>query len=143
MTSPTAIDLFRGEYRFLSNFCPAPVTLSGVTYPTVEHAFQAAKTTDVEERQQILACKTPGEAKRLGRTVHLDPNWDEYRQTFMIGLLRQKFSRPPFRQLLLDTGDRVLIEGNAWRDTYWGVCNGIGENHLGKLLMRVRDEIQR
>ena len=137
---PDTISSFSGQYRFLSNFCPALVTLGGVTYPTAEHAYQAAKTTDVSERQQILACKTPGEAKRRGRTVTLDLNWDEYRLAFMVGILRQKFSYAPFRYWLLETGERPLIEGNTWGDTYWGVCQGVGENHLGRLLMQVREE---
>ena len=56
--------------------------------------------------------------------------------------LRKKFSDPGLRKALLDTGDEYLEEGNTWRDEYWGVCNGIGKNRLGKLLMKIRDELR-
>ena len=43
---------------------------------------------------------------------------------------------------LVDTGDQPLIEGNTWGDRFWGVCGGTGMNHLGRLLMEVREELQ-
>lgn len=43
---------------------------------------------------------------------------------------------------LLATRDRMLIEGNDWGDTFWGMVDGEGENNLGKILMRVREEIK-
>jgi predicted NAD-dependent protein-ADP-ribosyltransferase YbiA (DUF1768 family) len=56
--------------------------------------------------------------------------------------VKDKFSRnPELRVKLLNTGDLQLVEGNYWGDTFWGVCNGKGENHLGKILMRVRKEL--
>ena len=55
--------------------------------------------------------------------------------------LRQKFKYPELREQLLSTGDQELVEGNWWRDFYWGVCNGVGDNNLGKLLMKIRDDI--
>ncbi len=55
-------------------------------------------------------------------------------------VLRQKFSHPGLLALLLATGDMELVEDNDWDDTYWGVCNGVGENNLGKLLMKIRAE---
>ncbi len=142
MTSSTAIDLFRGEYRFLSNFCPARVTWGDEIYRTIEHAYQAAKTLDLGERRRVREAATPGDARRIGRTVTQDLNWIDYRLSVMYLLLVQKFSHPPFRQLLLDTHPRRLIEGNTWGDTFWGICNGAGLNHLGLLLMRVRNELR-
>ncbi len=136
------IHVFSGEYRFLSNFWPALVMLDGMAFPTVEHAYQAAKTNDMIERRRISALATPGQAKRAGRELHLDSDWDgERKEAVMLDLLRQKFSIPKLREMLLATGDRDLIEGNTWGDTFWGVCRGTGQNNLGKLLMRVRDEV--
>ena len=60
----------------------------------------------------------------------------------MRDLLRQKFAREPLRSQLLATGEAKLIEGNHWGDTFWGVCRGQGENHLGMLLMKAREEIR-
>jgi predicted NAD-dependent protein-ADP-ribosyltransferase YbiA (DUF1768 family) len=60
----------------------------------------------------------------------------------MEDLSRQKFSHPELRQKLLDTGSCTLVEGNTWGDTFWGVCDGVGENHLGKLLMTIRADLE-
>lgn len=133
---------FLGPYRWLSNFHPAPVVLDGVTYPTVEHAFQAAKTLDPLERRRMLLQPNPGKVKRLGQRVRKRPDWKAVRLSVMFELLRQKFAHAPLRQALLETGDAVLIEGNVWGDVYWGQCGGVGQNHLGKLLMRVREEVR-
>src|SRR5690348_9381030 len=65
--TPNKIAEFQGEYRFLSNFWPAEVAYEGITYPTAEHAYQAAKTMDVNERKRIAALPTPAEAKAAGR----------------------------------------------------------------------------
>ena len=60
----------------------------------------------------------------------------------MLSGLRIKFKNPELRSLLLATGNEELVEGNWWRDTYWGVCEGVGQNKLGKLLMQVREEVK-
>lgn len=137
------IDSFIGEYRFLSNFFPVEITLDVEVYPTLEHAFQAAKTLSSAERAKVRNAKTPGMAKRLGRQVTLRPDWETSKLSVMYDLVHQKFSKNPvLRADLLETGDRPLIEGNYWKDFFWGVCNGKGENHLGKILMRVRKELR-
>ncbi len=135
------IDRFKGEHRFLSNFLGGPVSYDGETYETVEHAYQAAKTTDLVVRKAIQECATPGRAKRLGQKSSLRPDWEDVKEGVMFGLLRIKFQIPEFRDKLLDTGSTPLIEGNTWGDVYWGVCRGEGENRLGKLLMRIREEL--
>ncbi len=135
----STIDSFHGAYRFLSNFWPAPVVLDGVTYPTVEHAYVAAKTLDTDIRQQIAAIEKPGDVKRFGRKLTLRPDWEEVKLDVMTDLVGQKFTDPDLRAKLDATGDTDLVEGNTWGDTFWGVCRGKGENHLGKILMAVRD----
>lgn len=138
----TPINKFTGEYRFLSNFHPAVVHLDGHRYPTVEHAFQAAKTLDATHRASIGAAQTPGAAKRLGRLGTLRPGWDLMRVAVMRDLLQQKFAAPDLRRALLATGDAALEEGNWWGDAFWGVCNGRGENVLGRLLMEIRTSMR-
>lgn len=136
------IEKFSGSFRFLSNFYPAPVSMRGEIYPTTEHAFQAAKTLDPAERKTIRSASTPGQAKRLGRTVALRSDWEEIKLDVMAACLRAKFSREPLRSRLLATDKATLVEGNEWNDTFWGVCRGVGENHLGRLLMEVREELR-
>lgn len=136
------IDSFREEFAFLSNFAKGVVFYDGDSYPTLEHAYQAAKTLDKDARREVAKCKTPGQAKRLGKLVKLRDNWHEHSLLVMEVLLKQKFAQEPFRQQLLDTGDAKLIEGNNWGDRFWGVCRGKGQNHLGRLLMKVRQELR-
>lgn len=139
------IDNFDGEFAFLSNFYESGCIFEGINYPTVEHAFQAAKTLDKTQRMSIADAETPGKAKRMGRNVQLRPDWESVKTNVMRECLRSKFSVPVLKIKLLSTGDAELIEGNYWHDTCWGVCNcekcgGKGENRLGKLLMEIREE---
>ena len=87
-------------------------------------------------------CRPPGKAKRLGRKVTLRPDWEQIKTYTMLLLLRIKFSDENLATKLLETGEQKLIEGNSWGDCFWGVCDGVGENHLGKLLMQVREELK-
>lgn len=136
------IDCFDGEYAFLSNFYEAPVEKGGIVYPTNEHFFQAMKTLDNEKRKEIAAASTPGQAKRMGRTVKLRPDWEQSKYQIMKeGLTLKFFTHKDLAEKLLATGDAWLIEGNWWGDTYWGVCNGVGHNMLGNLLMEIRKQL--
>ena len=128
--------------EFLSNFYPCDIWMDGVKYPSVEHAFQAAKTLDPDERRNVASQPTPGKAKAAGRKVSLRPDWDGIKISVMRDLVSQKFlgligpSQLLYR--LQETGESVLIEGNNWGDTFWGV-DGHGFNHLGEILMDIRD----
>ncbi len=133
---------FRGQYFFLSNFYPSPLSLGGTIFPTLEHAYQACKTLSWDHSERIRMCPTPGQAKRLGRRLPLRPGWEAKKVDTMLDLLRRKFyDTPELKALLLATGDIPLVEENDWNDTFWGVCNGKGQNWLGKLLMQVREEL--
>ena len=136
------IDSFHGEYAFLSNYYYSPIFYDGILYPTVEHAFQAAKTTVFIQRIIIANKKTPGQAKCAGRKVTLRDNWDDIKLYIMKELIILKFTNPKLKSALLNTKDAELIERNTWNDTYWGICNGIGKNHLGKILMEVREMLR-
>lgn len=133
------IDSFVGYHRFLSNFSPHGFYSGDVWYPTNEHYFQAMKTKDEKERLSIVMATSPGEAKKLGRLVTLRSDWDKIKISVMKIGVKNKFDQnPSIKQLLMETGDAELIEGNTWKDTFWGVCNGVGENWLGKILMDLR-----
>jgi len=140
----TVITSFAGQYRFLSNFWPACVILDNCSYRTVEHAYQAAKSLDASVRRRVAMCYTPADAKALGKILATRPDWyiGDTRIRIMRDLLRQKFATEPLRGQLLDTGGARLVEGNYWGDRYWGVCDGRGENHLGRLLMEIREQLQ-
>lgn len=138
------INSFHDDYDFLSNFYPCKVRCFDHFYQSVEHAYQASKTTNLVERQLFRNSNlTAGQAKKLGRTITIRENWEEKKYKFMKELVEYKFhTNEELKQKLIATGDAELIEGNWWGDTYWGVCNGIGHNHLGNLLMRIRDDVQ-
>jgi ribA/ribD-fused uncharacterized protein len=116
--------------------------VKGDCYPTVEHAYQAGKTLDLEARRRVRETETPAEAKRLGRTLEVRPDWEEIKLRLMRGLLRLKFQLPHLRAMLEATEDAPLVEENWWGDRFWGVCRDQGENWLGRLLMEIRDEIR-
>ena len=139
----TVIDSFDKEYAFLSNFYEAPVEWEGITYPSNEHAFQAAKVINPVKRLEIAAAATPGQAKRMGRSVNLRHDWEQVKYNVMLDIVLAKFHQhSDLAEALLDTGDADLIEGNWWNDTTWGVCNGVGTNWLGKILMSVRAQLK-
>jgi ribA/ribD-fused uncharacterized protein len=137
------ITSFSGDYEFLSNFYESKITYEGITYPTLEHAFQAAKTLDKNERLEVSKQMTPGEAKHMGRKLHLRPDWEDIKIDVMEELLAMKFVyASTLCDLLVKTGDAELIEGNTWNDKFWGECKGEGLNWLGKLLMKRRKHLQ-
>ena len=138
---------FQGEYRFLSNFWPCYLTYQGIVYPTTEHAYQAAKVESRDIKIRIRDCPTPAAAKDFFELHNIKPHdWTISKKlAVMEELLMIKFGgKDPFlTRALLATEDANLIEGNTWNDTFWGVCNGSGENHLGRLLEKVREELNR
>lgn len=138
------INRFEGNYRFLSNFYGAPVEFEGLTYPSVEHAFVAAKTLNQSERVHIAHIGTAREVKAYGRKLKLRPDWEQVKLGIMEELLRQKFTRhDELYAGLTSTGDQELVEGNWWGDKFWGVDlkTNQGQNHLGMLLMKIRSEL--
>lgn len=159
------IDSFSGKYRFLSNFCPVNIEYQGIEYASVEHAFQAAKSIDRNERLKIAAAKSPAYAKRLGRKLKLRDDWESIKFNVMTVLLSEKFSVIPLMESLEETGRKYLIEGNSWQDVTYGACERVpawydkdyiisggqkldwysttphlyGYNRLGKILMLIRE----
>ena len=138
------INNFRNEYDFLSNFYEAPVEYQGILYLNNEAAFQAQKCMTDEEKKAFAGLPA-NKAKRLGRQVQLRPDWEIVKAGIMEEIVRAKFAQnEELAYRLLATGDAELEEGNTWNDTFWGthLKTGKGENHLGKILMKVRAELQ-
>lgn len=115
------IDSFSGEYRFLSNFWRCFVTYKGVTYPSSEHAYQAAKSNDPNYKSKFLDFSlSSGKAKELGSKAILIDDWESIKLQVMYDVVYDKFSQnDDLKKLLLNTGDTILIEGNTWGDVFW------------------------
>jgi len=143
---------FFGEYKFLSNFEPAKVSLEEDEYTCVENAFQAAKY-EKDFRTFLKNC-SPEDAIKFVRENptwrYSKEEWDQIRLEVMRELLEQKFD-PKLNQenyqRFLNTGEKYLEETNWWGDTFWGVHKtdasetGVGENNLGKLEMEIRKKL--
>ena len=147
------IEKFEGRWRFLSNFYPVEIEHQGITYPSVEHYYVSMKCNNEQMlqgrhytigdfREMIARLPSPGMTKKIGQQMQVRKDWNEKRLEFMNWGVREKFKNEELKELLISTGDMTLIEGNSWQDFFWGVCNGKGENHLGKILMKVRDEVR-
>lgn len=137
------INSFTGKHAFLSNFYPYRIRYDGYYFPSSENAYQAAKIGPGPNEQQTPEWVqhqliTPAQSKKLGKKLPLRADWEQVKDQIMYNILLIKFSNPHLAEMLLNTGDEELIEGNWWNDTYWGVCNGVGQNKLGKILMNIR-----
>jgi ribA/ribD-fused uncharacterized protein len=140
------IDRFfpKTPYFFLSNFYPCLIRLEDMLFIDVEHAYQAAKTTDMDVRRLIMAEPTAARAKKRGGAIKLRDNWDQIKHDIMYELLLQKFHPDNLNGVnLRATGQALLIEGNYWHDLIWGQCfcsrhNWDGSNKLGEMLMKIR-----
>lgn len=140
----TSIIHFRGSndpYFELSNFYPSQFLLDSKLWPTSEHYFQAQKSLSEKEQERIRCAKTPNEAKRLGKKVWLREDWEEIKIGIMEKACKAKFSQnEDLKKLLLSTGKAILIE-RADKDAFWGDGkDGKGQNNLGKILMKLREE---
>ncbi len=134
------IEFFEGEYAFLDNGAPAVVLLNGIAYPTVEHAYHASKTLAAENREIIRQAPNARAARRLASWMEPIENWRAVRLDVMSSLIAQKYAAGgSYAEQLLATADAELRFGNCWDETFWGVCCGVGRNHLGRLLMARRD----
>lgn len=142
------IDEFRGEFEFLSNMYKIDLPYKdGWVAKSAEHIFQAEKAISYNDWKYVISASHPKLAKARGRYIECRSDWDVEKIDIMRKVLYHKFTSDyDLRNMLKATGDAILIEGNCWCDTYWGVCNcrkcqGKGENHLGRILMEVRDRL--
>lgn len=144
------IDSFKNQYAFLSNFHQVSITFEGIMYGSVEHAYQSSKSFDNKYRKMIalIPGNKPGIAKIRGQNVKIRPDWEKTKVGIMKKLLYKKFMYPHLSNLLLQTQNEDLEEGNYHHDNFWGNCRCKkckdipGQNMLGKLLMDVRKELR-
>lgn len=136
------ITQFRGEFSWLSNFYPVQIEYEGLTYPSVEHAYQAGKLINIEDRKLFLIMSA-GQAKRNWKKYKTYNLTEEFRLNLMYQLLSIKFNQEPFKSLLIATNNCNIIEGNYWGDKFFGYClkTNQGKNHLGKLIMNIRETL--
>jgi ribA/ribD-fused uncharacterized protein len=132
-------------YGEFSNFALFPIEIDGKTWPTTEHYFQAQKFDHEFYREQIRNSDSPREAARLGRShkLPINRNWEKIKDELMYKAVYAKFTQhQELKELLLSTGEARLVE-HTRNDHYWGDGgDGSGKNMLGKILMRVREELK-
>jgi len=136
---------FKDEYRWLSNFVPCNIELDGQIYKSVEHAYQSAKSEDDWNWKEFCILEpNPATVRKQSRNIVLRKDWSTVKDFIMLECLKQKYSQEPYKQLLLDTKNEQIQEGNWWGDEYWGVNlkTGKGQNKLGKMIMKIRQEIR-
>lgn len=135
---------FKKEYYFLSNMCPCTNGVSVMIddkiykFTCAEAAFQAFKCPQRASEFENIDGYT---AKKLGKRVQLRSDWEQIKNQIMLNVVCTKFMQNPDMFRRLRNTKSIIVEENTWGDTYWGVCNGVGENHLGKILMKIRDEV--
>ena len=143
---PDVINRFKGEFDFLSNRFPCHILWEGLEYRSAQAAFQASKCQYENERKVYAGCSTD-KAILKGKDLTPYMGWEEAQLGIMESILRAKFEQnPSLMQKLADTENCVLLNGNNKQETFWGVdlYSWIGENHLGRIIMNIRDkEIQR
>lgn len=144
--------IFTGPWSLIDNFALTPVRYREKVWPTSEHAYAAMKAMTRAQQEKIRFCKSPGEAKMMGRTIRMRPDWDEVKFAFMWEILCAKFAQNDVaRCVLMASKGRDIVEGNVWDDRIWGMTPApaanfekytgtiTGQNALGKMLMAIRD----
>ncbi|MBV8882415.1 MAG: NADAR family protein [Chroococcidiopsidaceae cyanobacterium CP_BM_RX_35] len=134
-------------YGCFSNFSPHGIQLQSKYWSTVEHYYQAQKfmgTVDAALIPIIHAAPTPAEAALLGRdcTRQVRPDWEQVKiQVMRTAVLKKFLTHADIAVMLISTGNQLIVE-NSPTDYYWGWGeNKTGQNHLGQILMTVRQEI--
>lgn len=138
---------FINNYHFLSNFYETDIFIQNRKYKSLEHAYQAFKSKNFSEHEWIRNAPTASKAKSFGKKIKVRDNWDDIKYNVMLKLVRLKFKNEELKKMIIETNEEELVEGNYWHDNIWGNCTCEkckdieGKNWLGKILMKVRDEI--
>lgn len=130
---------FRGELAFLSNMYKTNIYFEGQIWPSAENIYQSFKTNNELERS-IFVTMTPQQSKAYWKSAPIrNPSFMVNRLEYMKLALEAKFNQNPFLlSKLCELPDERITETNTWGDTFWGTCNGVGEDHLGKLLKEIK-----
>lgn len=136
----------REEYGCFSNYSLHSFNLDGKSWKTNEHYFQAKKFEGTKHENEVRNCRTPHMAKRMGgdRTLPLRDDWERVKEDIMYKGLKAKFEQNPGpKKILLGTGESNIKEASP-NDYYWGTgARGTGQNKLGKLLVKLREELNK
>lgn len=141
------ISKFKGKYYFLSNFFVKKIIIHGKEYNSTEHAYQAYKAQNIQDHELVRLQSSPRMSKKIGQQINVRTDWEEFKYKHMYKIVKKKFEDSKLKQMLLQTGNKYLEEGNVWHDNIWGDCkcdkckNIKGKNWLGKILMKIREEI--
>ena len=135
---------FQGKYRWLSNFAPVNIILSGIQYRSVEHAYMSEKSDELWWKYFCRDTIKPGDVKRKSKDIKLFDDWYDKRVGVMAMCIEQKYNIEPYKTNLINTGNLLIQEGNYWNDKFWGVClkTNEGLNVLGKLIMSKREQLK-
>lgn len=135
-------------YGCFSNFSLHPIEIEELHWQTVEHYYQAQKFVGSENQgliQVIREAETPMEAAKIGRdrTLKLRSDWEQVKQPVMWqGVLTKFLTHTDIQAILLSTGEQGIVEDSP-TDYYWGCGQDkTGQNQLGRILMKVRQEIR-
>jgi ribA/ribD-fused uncharacterized protein len=130
----------RWVYNWFSNMELDPITIDGITYPSVENYYQGMKSGH-PKILQIFSKLPPYQAKKEGKRLKLRDDWEQIKFDVMEKALRIKFAPGTSWYTKLKATEGEIVEWNNWGDKIWGkTLNGEGENNLGKILMKIRDE---
>ena len=133
---------FKREHRFLSMSYPAVITYNGIVFYTAEAAYQAQKTTSPRE-QEKMSTLGPEAARRRGEKIPLRPDWEKVKGQIMYEIQFAKFSQNRhLKEKLLSTAGKILVDTDYDHGPYWAEIRGEGENNLGKILMKVREDLE-
>lgn len=141
------VGFYPREFFVFDNFAAFQVDWQGRRWPTSEHAYQAAHffDTDPELVEEIANALSPHDALKLAKqNVHKVPeDWSEIKIEIMEDICRNKLQQNPYIQhKLLQTGDVPIVEDSP-KDDFWGWGkNRDGRNELGKIWMRLREDMQ-
>lgn len=135
---------FFGRNAWLGNSYPVKFRLHGMFWKSVDHYIFACRAIKESDRDAVRNAKTPIEARVISKEIKWRPDWKEADAKNVNEAVEAKFTQnAELGRKLIYTRDIELVHENRWNDKLWGVCDDEGENLLGKLLMEVRDRIEK
>ena len=141
------IGFYNREFYCLDNFSAFQIEYDGIKYPCAEIAYQTQGFihTDPVIADQIMHAPSAYEAKKIAHR-HIQKrraDWDLVKIQIMEDILRAKLSQHAYvKKKLLETGNYMIVEDSP-TDSFWGCgSDRNGQNHMGKLWMKLRDELR-
>lgn len=139
---------FKGYFDFMNLDYQCPVYFQGGMYASAAHAYHAAKSDDETVRRRFQKMPMVKEMEKLAATMQEPEDWKLRRLGVMEIVNRDKFRRnKELREKLATTMDREIVNeiytDNDKEDSlFWGVINNQGQNQLGRILEKIRNDIR-